>query len=172
MRYCGESSFRLQTTFAFGTFYDLPPNIFPPIFTAYWKKGTYFMWSCIHTFQYSSLGSQVNIDIGLLSIIQILQKEFTFWGSESKTQFDPSFAITLTSLHISLFQSENILKHWSLTLGYSLIFSIQCISLNLSTNENIFTKVVGVNKHEQFSIKLNLSSWSTNLEGECKRKVR
>ena len=80
LRCCRESPFCLQKTFIIGSFHDLSPKY------------------CTHTFQFSSTGSQVNLDIGLLSIIQILQKEFTFWGYGSKTQFDRSFAITLTSL--------------------------------------------------------------------------
>ena len=57
LRCCGESPFRLQTTFVVGSFHDLAPNIFLPIFPKYWKKGTYLTWSCIHAFQYSSSGS-------------------------------------------------------------------------------------------------------------------
>ena len=85
LKCCGESSFRLQKTFAVGSFHDLTPNIFLPIFTEYWKKGPCFIWPWTHTFQNSSQGSQVNLDISLLSIIQILQKAFTLCGCGFKT---------------------------------------------------------------------------------------
>ena len=57
---------------------------FLSIFTKFWKKGTCFILSETHTFQYSSQGSQVNLHIALISIIRSSKKNPHFVDSDLK----------------------------------------------------------------------------------------